>query len=194
MPCGTYVSQFVLQALYVGSSAHDYGESALQVMTSNAKNSWLHMLAQGATTTMEMWTPDEKPNLTWSHVWSASPGFIIPWYLFGIQCLAPGWSKISIKPAPGSLQSGEYSLPTIRGTVQCRFSHRKELGVHKFELSVTIPLGMEARVSLPRLPGLSSAGSTLQDSKGHIIADTEIESGYVVAPSVGPGMHTFTLV
>ena len=72
MPCGTMVSQFVLQALYVGKPA-DHGAAALSVLTSDAKNSWLHMLKQGATTTMEMWTPDEKPNLTWSHVWSASP-------------------------------------------------------------------------------------------------------------------------
>ena len=84
MPCGTYVSQFVLQALYVGNPA-DHGAAGLSVLTSDAKNSWLTMIKRGATTTTEMWTSDEKPNLTWSHVWSASPGFIIPWFLFGLQ-------------------------------------------------------------------------------------------------------------
>ena len=42
MPCGTMVSQFVLQALYVGNPA-DHGASALVVLTSDAKNSWLHI-------------------------------------------------------------------------------------------------------------------------------------------------------
>eukprot|EP01047_Picozoa_sp_COSAG01_P029215 COSAG01_NODE_1996_length_8691_cov_10.109055_6_plen_86_part_00 len=58
----------------------------------------------------EAWTPDEKPNLTWSHVWSASPGFIIPWYLFGIQPTTPGWKTLTIKPAPGNLTHGRYTL------------------------------------------------------------------------------------
>jgi hypothetical protein len=69
MPCGTYMSQFVMQALYLGNPS-DHGVTALALLTSTATNSWRHMIKQGATTTMEMWTRDEKPNLTWSHVWS----------------------------------------------------------------------------------------------------------------------------
>ena len=32
------------------------------------------LLELGATTTMEAWSTEEKPNLTWSHPWAASPG------------------------------------------------------------------------------------------------------------------------
>ena len=63
MPCGVYVSQFTLQALY--KNAADHGQAALELLTSTAKNSWLNMLKQGATASMEAWTIDEKPNLTW---------------------------------------------------------------------------------------------------------------------------------
>lgn len=68
MPCGVHPSQFAVEALFAKSS--DLGMSALAVLTSTAKNSWVNMLKQGATMTMEMWTPDEKPNLTvrW-HYW-----------------------------------------------------------------------------------------------------------------------------
>lgn len=66
MPCGVYVSQFALQALY--KNAADHGQAALELLTSTAKNSWLNMIKQGATASMEAWTIDEKPNLTWRYI------------------------------------------------------------------------------------------------------------------------------
>ena len=52
-----------------------------QVMTSAKKHGWLAMMRDyNATTTMECWSPDELPNLSFSHIWSASPTFVIPWY------------------------------------------------------------------------------------------------------------------
>jgi hypothetical protein len=68
MPCGVYVSQFTLQALYKHTA--DHGQAALELLTSTAKNSWLNMIKQGATASMEAWTVDEKPNLTWRFVTS----------------------------------------------------------------------------------------------------------------------------
>ena len=61
-----YVSQFALQALYKHTA--DHGQAALELLTSTAKNSWLNMIKQGATASMEAWTVDEKPNLTWRFV------------------------------------------------------------------------------------------------------------------------------
>ena len=51
MPCGVYVSQFALQALY--RNAADHGQAALELLTSTAKNSWRNMIKQGATASME---------------------------------------------------------------------------------------------------------------------------------------------
>jgi hypothetical protein len=87
LPCGVHPSQFAVEALYTKTS--DLGASALAVLTSSATNSWVNMLKQGATMTMEMWTPEEKPNLTWSHPWASSPAFLIAWYLFGIRPTSP---------------------------------------------------------------------------------------------------------
>lgn len=65
LPCALDPAQFAIEALY--SNKKDRGASALAVLTSSATNSWVSMLKQGATMTMEMWNADEKPNLTWSH-------------------------------------------------------------------------------------------------------------------------------
>ena len=184
------VSQFVLQALYVGKPS-DHGTASLQVLTSDAKNSWLNMIKQGATATMEMWTPDEKPNLTWSHVWSASPGFIIPWLLFGIQPLEPGWTKLTIKPAPGALTHGEFRLPTVKGVVIAHFT--KEPHEHAIlQLKVTLPLGTQARVSVPLLGDARSSVAMMIN--GEVGVDCIEEENHLTAPAVGPGEHVFELV
>lgn len=191
MPCSSYVSQFVLQALYEGQP-QDHGEAALSVLTSDSKNSWLNMIKQGATTTMEMWTTDEKPNLTWSHPWSASPGFIIAWYLFGIRALAPGWAKLAIKPAPGSLTHGEYSLPTVRGPIQASFKS-EDNGCGSLRLSITLPLGTEARVSLPWRAAATQSQDCVMMVDGKVVKHV-VEDAHMSIESVGPGKHTFSLL
>lgn len=195
MPCSTMVSQFVLQALYSGNPS-DHGNAALEVLTSDAKNSWLNMIKQGATATMEMWTPDEKPNLTWSHVWSASPGFIIPWFLFGIQPLEPGWTKMTIRPAPGALMHGEFRLPTVKGVVIAHFSKEAhEHAGYTLRLKVTLPLGTQARVSIPLFgPAQANRASLAMTMDGAVLGGCIEEKEHVTAPAVGPGEHVFELV
>ena len=144
MPCSSYVAQFAIHALYVGRP-DDGGRAALRVLTSDAKHSWLSMLESGATTTMEAWSVDEKPNLTWSHPWSASPGFLIPWLLFGLQCLQVGCGRLHVQPAPGDLDHGEYSLPTVRGPVTLAFD---QTGGSALRVWLTLPSGVEADVVL----------------------------------------------
>ena len=159
-------------------------------------------LLQGATTTMEMWTRDEKPNLTWSHPWASAPGFIIPWLLFGIRALAPGWASMSITPAPGSLTHGSYTLPTVKGPVYTSFQQADDT----FTLIVHLPLGVQATVSLPTLPFqatlrvsasaaiAAAAFSVLWNGQALTNFSVDYTSGYAtVSPRVGAGKHTFVL-
>ena len=116
VPCGAYPVQFLLIALY--QLECDHGNAAFGVLTSTKAHSWLAMLdVHNATTTMECWDPEELPNLTFSHIWSASPTFIIPWLLVGIRPLLPGWAKFAIKPQAARLTSLVYTQPTIRGPI-----------------------------------------------------------------------------
>lgn len=77
-PGGPYPIQFLLIALYMNEN--DKGHLALDVLTSTKKHGWLAMINEyNATTTMECWSPEELPNLSFSHIWSSSPNFVIPW-------------------------------------------------------------------------------------------------------------------
>jgi len=83
MPGNVYSSWFALEGLF--KFGDDQGKAAVDLLLSNRTDSWLSMLHQGATTTMEAWTAGEKPNLTWSHPWGAAPAFAILVYLLGWQ-------------------------------------------------------------------------------------------------------------
>jgi len=143
IPSGSYPAQFAVSALY--DKASDMGEAGLEALRSGAKNSWLHMLRQGATMTMEMWTPDEKPNLTWSHPWSSSPGYLVVTHLFGIRPTAPGFRTLTIKPMVGKLVNGTVSLPTVRGRIGASF---QQANGH-FWLQISLPAGCIASVAVP---------------------------------------------
>jgi alpha-L-rhamnosidase len=194
LPCSSYAAQFALMALYRGNPA-DHGEAALAVLTSNAKNTWRHMLERGATTTMEAWDTDEKPNLTWSHVWSASPGFIIPWLLFGLMCTAPGCTELTVRPAVGGLAHGSFALPTVKGPVHCSFL-RDAQWKGSLVLTLTLPVGIVADVALPapEEDGVAAAGRSSTRSPtcvpltdGSPYPRVRREAAYVVAVGLQGG-------
>lgn len=113
MACSVYFSQYLLDALY--RCGRD--EAALRLLTSRTDRSWLGMLDQGATMTMEAWNMDVKPNMDWNHAWGAVPLNVIVRGLLGVTPLEPGFRKISIAPQPGFLQRVAATIPTAAGSV-----------------------------------------------------------------------------
>ena len=144
MACSVYGSQFLLDALYDAGEA-DY---ALSLLNSTARRSWYNMTRIGSTITTEAWDNVYKPNQDWNHPWGAAPANVIVRKLMGVEPLEPGFSKIRIKPQPGSLQSASLTVPTIKGTVSVAFCNRAD---ESFSLDVTIPANTTAEVWLPRL-------------------------------------------
>lgn len=73
MVCSPYFAQYYLEALC------KYGRKdvALRLMTAEGDRSWLGMLGQGATMTMEAWSQKAKPNQDWNHAWGTVPLNII---------------------------------------------------------------------------------------------------------------------
>ena len=73
MVCSPYFAQYYLEALC------KYGRKdvAKRLMTSRGERSWLGMIDQGATMTMEAWSLKAKPNQDWNHAWGAAPLNII---------------------------------------------------------------------------------------------------------------------
>src|SRR5262249_6462199 len=85
-----------------------------------------------------------KPKQDWNHAWGAAPANVLPRQLMGVQPLEPGFSKILIRPRPGSLAWAESKTPTPQGPINVRFE--VEDG---FRLHVEIPPKVNARVGLP---------------------------------------------
>ncbi len=77
MACSPYFAQYLLEALF------KYGktDAALALLISEGERSWLGMLRQGSTLTMEAWSLKAKPNQDWNHAWGAAPANLLPRFL-----------------------------------------------------------------------------------------------------------------
>ncbi len=180
MACSVYGAQYLLEALY--ESGKD--EYALRLMTTHEKRGWWHMIELGSTMTLEAWDADYKPNLTWNHAWGAAPANIISRYLVGVRPLTPGYTKALIAPRPGSLESFQAKVPTVRGSIGVVYQSRNGL-----RLEVTIPKGVTATVSLPVSP--SAKSPTVFMDKKRIVAPPD--AGGLRIENVPSGRHVFTL-
>lgn len=134
MRCSVYGSQFLLDALYEAGEA-DY---ALQLLTSDSKRSWMNMLREGSTITMEAWGNEFKPNQDWNHAWGAAPANIIPMRLMGIRPLKPGCKVIEIRPQLSTIRHAECRFPTPRGSV--------EVTVNEGKITYSAPKGVKVKV------------------------------------------------
>eukprot|EP00039_Didymoeca_costata_P008725 m.115456 g.115456 ORF g.115456 m.115456 type:complete len:887 (-) comp14206_c1_seq1:419-3079(-) len=168
MACSCMGAYWLLEGLYriarecsgdVGARAADY---ALDVLTSSDNNSWLHMIAQGATATMEAWTPQEKPNLSFSHPWCSSPANIIVRQLLGVRPLSLGWSTMIIAPQPSSLTNTFATIPTPPGVVTVVVTQTLNTTI---SLKTSYPNNIEAQLCLPPPNGVTVANKLLLNGK-----------------------------
>jgi hypothetical protein len=66
-PSSCMMGRWWVEALYrLGVEVGEGADAALAVLTAKSYPGWLDMLAQGATTTMEAWRPQDKGNLDWA--------------------------------------------------------------------------------------------------------------------------------
>lgn len=113
MACSVYFAQYLLEALYEAGEP----DAALKLMTATGDRTWLDMLDQGATITMEAWSVKYKPNLDLNHAWGTPPLNVISRYLLGVTPLEPGFAKIRIRPQVGRLDWVKGTVPTAKGPV-----------------------------------------------------------------------------
>lgn len=113
MACSVYFAQYLFEALYrCGRDA-----AALRLLTAENDRSWMGMMKQGATITMEAWNGRVKPNLDWNHAWGATPLNAISRFLLGVTPLEPGFAKVRIAPHPAGLKKVSARVPTMRGVI-----------------------------------------------------------------------------
>jgi hypothetical protein len=117
-----------------------------------------------------------------------------------MQPTSPGWKTLTIKPAPGNLTHGQYTLPTVKGPVKADFKQslggaRTQGDASSFELSVELPRGVTATVSVPRRNKESASMLTVYGEAAAEVVDVKVEEQehHLTVLGVGPGRHRFVL-
>ena len=113
MKCSVYFAQYLLEALFIAGRDRE----AIAFMTADGERSWLGMIKQGSTMTLEAWNMEAKPNLDWNHAWGTAPLNVISRYLLGVRPLEPGFARMEVRPQVGSLKYVRGVVPTVRGPV-----------------------------------------------------------------------------
>lgn len=135
MACSTYFSQYLLEGLFASGRA----DEAIALMSSDTDRSWIGMMRQGSTMTMESWNREVKPNLDWNHAWSTAPLNVIVRYLLGVTPLEPGMNKVRIAPQVGGLSTVSGRVPTTRGPVTVKINEGR------LEVDTPVPAIVEWR-------------------------------------------------
>ena len=142
MACSVYGAQYLLEGLYLAGEE----DAAIALMTSDSARSWVNMMREGSTITLEAWGKAYKSNLDWNHAWGTAPANIIPRYFAGIRPLEPGFAKTLIHPQPGSLNQFQIKTPTLRGDILVSMDRQSD----RCTFRITIPANMTARFVLPK--------------------------------------------
>ena len=121
MACSVYFAQYLLEALFEAGR----GEDAIRLMVSGGDRSWLGMMEQGSTITMEAWSLKAKPNQDWNHAWGTPPLNVISRHVLGVRPLKPGFAEVLVSPQTGGLRFVEGRVPTRMGAISVRVADGK---------------------------------------------------------------------
>ncbi len=150
-----HVSTGVVGIQHLMRTLTDYGRGdlALRMATDTTYPSWGYMVKNGATTIWELWNGDtgDPAMNSGNHVMLL--GDLIIWYyeyLGGIRPLAPGYSKIMLKPYPiKGLDYVNCSYQSVSGLIKSKWKRNG----NGFEWEILIPANTTAEVWLPTAEG-----------------------------------------
>ena len=128
MCCSVYGAQFLLDVMFGNGMEFE----AMKMLCSDKERSWLNMISQGSTITMEAWSNEDKPNQDWNHAWGAAPCNIIPRQVAGIRPIEAGFKKFAFDPHPAGVKEFSATFPIIQGrAINVEYSNGKA--------SITVP-------------------------------------------------------
>ena len=137
LPVSPNAATWLLEALF----ASGQGRTGLAVMASHSRTSWWSMRhREGATQTMEGWSPRTKWNTTFAHPWAAGPLWVIARRVLGVRVDKPGAAHVTIAPQTGGLREVRGSVATVRGIVRVEITPDK--------VRITVPANMRAVLRL----------------------------------------------
>jgi len=190
--------KFLMPAL----TATGHSDLAYDLAVRDTYPSWGYMISRGATTFWELWEEETGPSMnSHDHIMFGSVGSWFYQALAGIKLGAggAGYRHIRIQPQiVEDLHWASGTVETIRGTVSPSWNHLAD-GV---ALKMTIPVGSDARVMLPKPEELT--GFVVEENgrvvweKGHFVAGTPginnaTEEDNDIAFDLGSGDYSFRL-
>lgn len=116
-------------------------------MLDNIRRRWGAMVENGDRTFRESWQIIELTSLC--HAWAGTPTFDLSSEILGVKPLEPGFARFSVAPQPVDLAWAKGVFPTPRGDIAV--SWQADAG--RFDLSIAMPPGTQARVTLPETAG-----------------------------------------
>ena len=164
--------------------------------------SWGYMISRGATTLWELWQEKNGPSMnSQDHIMFGSVGAWFYQALAGVNQSADsaGYRQLRIQPqAAHGLRWASGTVKTIRGKVESTWA-RTEDGI---TLKVSIPVGSEGHVTVPRSEELSGvtveeSGRVVWENGGYVAGDPGIcgaareDNG--IGFNVGSGEYNFRL-
>jgi alpha-L-rhamnosidase len=128
-------------------SENGRADIAYRIVTQEDYPGWGYMIKEGATTLWERWEKLSGGGMnSQNHIMFGSVDAWLYRVVAGLRCAAAGWEKMSVRPPLfAGLAGASASLETIRGRAAVAW----RAGDAEFELSVTVPLGTRAEVSVP---------------------------------------------
>ncbi|MFC7679042.1 family 78 glycoside hydrolase catalytic domain [Paenibacillus sp. GCM10028914] len=117
-------------------------ELAYHLLSKTDYPGWGYMITQGAETMWEGWDDIESH----CHAWNGYPARLLQEYICGIQCSAPGFASVLIRPYFAlDLDFAEAVVSTVRGHIAVRW---ERVSKSVIQLRVTIPCMMSAGLML----------------------------------------------
>ena len=107
------------------------------------KSNWGKWVNEGYKTWPETWQMETITSTC--HGWSSTPTFDLTTDVLGIQILKPGFEEILIQPNTLELSWAKGTYPTPKGIVKIEWTKKES----EFEMQLTIPEGIKAKVVLP---------------------------------------------
>lgn len=132
-----YMEKYVLEALCVMG----YEQDAIDRM----KKRYQPMFDSNTPTLWELFPTGGTAN----HAWSGGPLVILSKYFAGVAPTEPGYEHFKVRPHFGGLTKMDTNVTTVRGDIKVYLEKEAE----KVIMSVTIPKGTIADVSIPNFKG-----------------------------------------
>jgi len=160
---GAYLEKYILEAYFQMSDA----EAGLARM----KKRYARMIDSPLTTLWEGWDIGDPTygGGTYNHGWTGGPLTLLHQYVTGLEPLEPGYARFRVRPQPGPLRRVSAQAETVRGRIQTSLEREQD----QTRLTVNVPPGTTAEVSVPQEPGrvfrrITLNGRTVwQSGRGH---------------------------